>query len=178
MSRIAKKIVIVPSCVDIKLSGQKITVTNEKKILDRILNNNVIVSYINGHLSFKSKISSYKGWAQAGTARSLVFSMIVGVTTGFLKKLQLLGVGFRISLVNENALHLYLGYSHIIKYFIPKGISIECPSQTEIIIKGYDKQLVGQVAADIRSYRTPEAYKGKGIRYDNEIVRIKEAKKK
>ncbi|XBC39163.1 MAG: 50S ribosomal protein L6 [Buchnera aphidicola (Nurudea shiraii)] len=178
MSRIAKKSVVVPPYVEVKLSGQNIVVKNDNKSLSRVIHNSVIINYVDGYLIFNSKTNSSRDWAQAGTARSLVYSMIVGVTKGFLKTLQLLGVGFRTSIVNSNIVQMSLGYSHVIKYLVPDGIVIECPSQIEIIIKGHDKQLVGQVASDIRSYRIPEVYKGKGIRYSDEIVRIKEAKKK
>ncbi|XBC44292.1 MAG: 50S ribosomal protein L6 [Buchnera aphidicola (Schlechtendalia peitan)] len=178
MSRVAKKLIIVPIDVDITLVGQSITIRKDNNILHCIINNSVLVTHMNDHLLFKSKICSSQGWAQAGTSRSLVNSMIIGVTIGFSKKLQLLGVGYRVSIINTNIIHMSLGYSHIIKYIVPKGITVECPSQVEIIIKGANKQLVGQVAANIRSYKVPESYKGKGIRYNNEIVRIKEAKKK
>ncbi|XBC38111.1 MAG: 50S ribosomal protein L6 [Buchnera aphidicola (Floraphis choui)] len=178
MSRIAKKLIVVPSGVNVVLVEQNITVTKDNYSLNYIINNSVLVTHVNNNLIFKSRIDSYKGWAQAGTSRSLVNSMIIGVTIGFSKKLQLLGVGYRVSIINTNVIHLYLGCSHIIKYFVPVGITIECPSSTEIVIKGADKQLVGQVAADIRSYKVPEPYKGKGIRYNDEVIRIKEAKKK
>ncbi|XBC37596.1 MAG: 50S ribosomal protein L6 [Buchnera aphidicola (Meitanaphis elongallis)] len=178
MSRIAKKLIFIPSDVMISIVGQNVQVTRASNTLSCVVNNSVSVVYINNNLIFKSRVNSSKGWAQAGTSRSLVNSMIIGVTTGFLKKLQLLGVGYRASIVDTNVVHMSLGYSHIIKYLVPNGITVECPSQIEIIVKGTDKQLVGQVAANIRSYRTPESYKGKGIRYNDEVIRTKEAKKK
>ncbi|QCI23465.1 50S ribosomal protein L6 [Buchnera aphidicola] len=178
MSRIAKKSVIVPIDVNISFSGQSIIVKKENNVLSCIVNKDVLITYVNNHLIFKSKENSSKGWSRAGTSRSLVNSMIIGVTTGFSKKLKLFGVGYRVTIVNANVVHMSLGYSHVIKYYVPKGIIVECPSQVEIIIKGINKQLVGQVAANIRSYRVPEPYKGKGIRYNDEVVRIKEAKKK
>ena len=116
-------------------------------------------------------------WMQAGTARSLINGMIVGVSKGFEKKLVLNGVGYRAKAAGKN-LNLSLGFSHPVDHAIPEGITVETPSQTEVILKGADKQLVGQVAANIRAYRKPEPYKGKGIRYDDEHVRRKEAKKK
>ncbi|ANF17210.1 50S ribosomal protein L6 [Buchnera aphidicola (Schlechtendalia chinensis)] len=178
MSRIAKKLIVVPVNVHITLIGQKIIVKKENNALCCTVNSCVLVTYENNCLSFKSKSCSSKGWAQAGTLRSLVNSMIIGLTVGFSKKLQLLGVGFKISTIDSKFVHMSLGYSHLIKYLIPKGIIVECLSSVEVIIKGADKQLVGQVAANIRSYKIPESYKGKGIRYSDEIVRIKEAKKK
>ena len=117
------------------------------------------------------------GWAQAGTARSLLDNMIVGVSQGFEKKLQLNGVGYRAQAQGKK-LNLTLGFSHPVAYEMPEGISVETPSQTEIVVKGVDKQLIGQVAANIRAYRPPEPYKGKGVRYADEVVRRKEAKKK
>ncbi|EJS87964.1 50S ribosomal protein L6, partial [Pasteurella multocida subsp. multocida str. Anand1_cattle] len=114
--------------------------------------------------------------AQAGTARALVNAMVIGVTEGFTKKLQLVGVGYRAQ-IKGNAVALSLGFSHPVEHALPAGITAECPSQTEIVLKGADKQLIGQVAADIRAYRRPEPYKGKGVRYADEVVRIKEAKK-
>ncbi len=117
------------------------------------------------------------GWAQAGTARSVLNSMMLGVTTGFEKKLELNGVGYRAQ-AQGNKLNLTLGFSHPVSYEMPQGISVETPSQTEVVVKGADKQLVGQVAANIRGYRPPEPYKGKGVRYADEVVRRKEAKKK
>ena len=115
--------------------------------------------------------------AQSGTARALVNAMVIGVTEGFTKKLQLVGVGYRAQ-VKGNVVALSLGFSHPVEHTLPAGITAECPSQTEIVLKGADKQLIGQVAADIRAYRRPEPYKGKGVRYSDEVVRMKEAKKK
>ncbi|XBC42740.1 MAG: 50S ribosomal protein L6 [Buchnera aphidicola (Kaburagia rhusicola ensigallis)] len=178
MSRVAKKVIIIPFDVSVTLVGQTITVAKANNTLSYTINNSVLVTCISNRLTFKSRMNSSKGWAQAGTSRSLVNSMIVGVTIGFFKRLQLLGVGYRISVVGANILHMFLGYSHVIKYLVPKGIIVECLSPSEIIVKGANKQLVGQVAADIRSNRVPEPYKGKGIRYSDEVVRIKEAKKK
>ena len=117
------------------------------------------------------------GWAQAGTARALLNAMVIGVSQGFEKKLQLNGVGYRAQAQGKK-LNLTLGFSHPVVYEMPEGISVETPSQTEIVVKGADKQLVGQVAANIRGYRPPEPYKGKGVRYADEVVRRKEAKKK
>ena len=113
----------------------------------------------------------------AGTTRALVNNMVVGVSTGYETKLQLVGVGYR-ALVKGHELHLTLGFSHPVVYHVPTGITIDCPSQTEVVVKGINKQLVGQVAANIRAYRPPEPYKGKGVRYANEVISLKETKKK
>ncbi len=125
----------------------------------------------------KPREGKANGWAQSGTARSLLNNMILGVSQGFEKKLLLNGVGYRAQAQGKK-LNLTLGFSHPVAYEMPEGISVETPSQTEIIVKGVDKQLIGQVAANIRAYRPPEPYKGKGVRYADEVVRRKEAKKK
>jgi len=117
------------------------------------------------------------GWALAGTMRSLINNMVIGVTKGFIKKLNLVGIGYRVS-IKERIVTLSLGFSHLIDYILPSDIIAECPNQNEILLKGLNKQLVGKVAADLRSYRQPEPYKGKGIFYSDEIIRIKETKKK
>ena len=125
----------------------------------------------------KPREGKANGWAQSGTARSLLNNMILGVSQGFEKKLLLNGVGYRAQAQGAK-LNLTLGFSHPVAYEMPEGVSVETPSQTEIIVKGVDKQLIGQVAANIRAYRPPEPYKGKGVRYADEVVRRKEAKKK
>ncbi|RUL44702.1 50S ribosomal protein L6, partial [Lysinibacillus antri] len=128
-------------------------------------------------LTFVPRTGVANADAQAGTARALVNAMVIGVTEGFTKKLQLVGVGYRAQM-KGNVVALSLGYSHPIEHTLPAGVTGECPSQTEIVLKSADKQLIGQVAADIRAYRRPEPYKGKGVRYSDEVVRTKEAKKK
>ncbi|CAL4323689.1 50S ribosomal protein L6 [Buchnera aphidicola] len=178
MSRIAKRSIIVPDNVIVKIDKKKIIVKGEKGRLKRILHRLVEIFYKNNILSFKSRISSKKGWMHAGTTRSLVNSMIIGVTSGFFKQLNLVGVGYRFSLEGQKKIVMSLGYSHNIVYILPLGVSAQLKSQTEIIVHGIDKQLVGQVSANLRSYRKPDAYKGKGIRYLNEFVKTKEAKKK
>ena len=145
--------------------------------LTRTIHKAVEVKHADNQLTFAPREGFADAWAQAGTARSLLNAMVIGVTEGFTKKLQLVGVGYRAQL-KGNVLALNLGYSHPIEHTLPAGISAECPSQTEIVLKGADKQLIGQVAADIRAYRRPEPYKGKGVRYADEVVRTKEAKKK
>ncbi|QCI26913.1 50S ribosomal protein L6 [Buchnera aphidicola (Thelaxes californica)] len=178
MSRIAKLPITVPVNTDVVVKKQFITITGTKGRLKYNIHNLVKVILTNYHkLIFSVHQETANAWAQAGTTRSLLFSMIIGVTQGYQKKLLLSGVGYRVTLV-KNVLHLSLGYSHIIKYIVPNGISVVVPSQNEIVLKSIDKRLIGQVAANLRKYRIPEPYKGKGIRYENEIIRIKEAKKK
>lgn len=177
MSRVAKTPVSVPAGVDIKLDGQALTVKGKNGELSRNIHNAVKVEFENNELTFAPVDGIEGADAQAGTTRSLVNSMVIGVTEGFSKKLQLVGVGYRAQL-KGNAIVLNLGFSHPVEYVLPQGVSAEIPTQTEILLKGNDKQVIGQVAANIRSYRKPEPYKGKGVRYANEVVRSKEAKKK
>ncbi|MEZ9564972.1 50S ribosomal protein L6 [Vibrio artabrorum] len=177
MSRVAKAPVAIPAGVEVKLNGQEVTVKGSKGELTRVLNSAVVIAQEENNLTFGPKEGVANAWAQAGTARALVNNMVVGVTEGFTKKLTLKGVGYRAAM-KGNAVGLTLGFSHPVEHALPEGVKAECPSQTEIIITGCDKQVVGQVAADIRSYRAPEPYKGKGVRYADENVRTKEAKKK
>ncbi|MEP1448767.1 MAG: 50S ribosomal protein L6 [Paraglaciecola sp.] len=177
MSRIAKAPVDVLSGVEISIAGQEITVKGKNGTLTRVFNEAVEVVQEENQLVAKPREGAVNGWAQAGTARSLLNNMIVGVAEGFEKKLLLNGVGYRAQAQGKK-LNLTLGFSHPVAYEMPEGISVETPSQTEIIVKGVDKQLIGQVAANIRAYRPPEPYKGKGVRYADEVVRRKEAKKK
>ncbi|PMH42578.1 50S ribosomal protein L6 [Vibrio sp. 10N.286.49.B3] len=177
MSRVAKAPVAIPAGVEVKLNGQEITIKGGKGELTRVLNNAVVISQEDNNLTFAPREGFAKAWAQAGTARALVNNMVVGVTQGFTKKLVLKGVGYRAAM-KGNSVALTLGFSHPVEHALPEGVKAECPSQTEIVITGCDKQVVGQVAADIRSYREPEPYKGKGVRYADENVRTKEAKKK
>ncbi|MBV7300939.1 50S ribosomal protein L6 [Enterovibrio paralichthyis] len=177
MSRVAKAPVVIPAGVEVKLNGQEITVKGSKGELTRVINDAVVVSQEDNAIVFAPREGIVKANAQAGTARALVNNMVVGVTEGYTKKLILKGVGYRASM-KGNAVALTLGFSHPVEHELPAGIKAECPSQTEIVLTGTDKQLIGQVAADIRAYRQPEPYKGKGIRYSDEVVRSKEAKKK
>jgi large subunit ribosomal protein L6 len=177
MSRVAKAPVAIPAGVEVKLNGQEVTVKGSKGELTRVLNSAVVIAQEETNLTFGPKEGVTNAWAQAGTARALVNNMVVGVTEGFTKKLTLKGVGYRAAM-KGNTVALTLGFSHPVEHALPEGIKAECPSQTEIVITGCDKQVVGQVAADIRSYRAPEPYKGKGVRYADENVRTKEAKKK
>jgi len=177
MSRVAKAPVEVPAGVTVTLSGQDIKVKGPVGELSRTINGLVSVSQEENVIKTDVAEDTKAAWMQAGTARSLINGMIVGVSKGFEKKLVLNGVGYRAKAAGKN-LNLSLGFSHPVDHAIPEGITVETPSQTEVILKGADKQLVGQVAANIRAYRKPEPYKGKGIRYDDEHVRRKEAKKK
>lgn len=177
MSRVAKASIVIPANVKVKLSGQDISIKGKNGELTRTIHEAIDVQHTNNQLSFAPRAGYANGWALAGTMRSLLNGMVIGVTNGFTKKLQLVGVGYRAA-VKGNVVNLSLGFSHPIDYKLPKGITAECPSQTEIVLKGADKQVIGQVAADLRAYRRPEPYKGKGIRYADEIVRTKEAKKK
>lgn len=177
MSRVAKAHVVVPAGVTVTLSGQDIQVKGPMGELSRTIHSDVVVSQEESNI-ITNIVADVKGaWAQAGTTRSLINNMVEGVSKGYVKTLLLNGVGYRAKAAGKS-LNLSLGLSHPVNHAIPEGITVETPSQTEIILKGADKQLVGQVAADIRSYRKPEPYKGKGIRYSDEVVRRKEAKKK
>lgn len=176
MSRIAKAPINVPAGVEVTINGQDIKVKGKNGELTRTINDAVEVS-LNDNVITTAPREVANAWAQAGTARALINNMIDGVNEGFEKKLQLVGVGYRAA-VKGKVLDLTLGFSHPVNFEIPEGITIEAPSQTEIVVKGADKQLVGQTAANIRAYRQPEPYKGKGVRYADEYVRRKEAKKK
>jgi large subunit ribosomal protein L6 len=177
MSRIAKAPVDIASGVEISIAGQEVTVKGKNGTLSRVFNDAVEIVQEDNQVKALPREGMANAWAQAGTARSLLNAMVIGVTEGFEKKLQLNGVGDRAQ-AQGNKLNLTLGFSHPVAYEMPAGISVETPSQTEIVVKGADKQVVGQVAANIRGYRPPEPYKGKGVRYSDEVVRRKEAKKK
>ncbi|PMG73627.1 50S ribosomal protein L6 [Shewanella sp. 10N.286.51.B7] len=177
MSRVAKAPVSIPTGVEVTLNEQTITVKGTKGSLTREINKAVSVELQNGVVTFGPVEGVSNAWAQAGTARALVNNMVVGVSEGFVKKLKLIGVGYRAKIAGKD-IDLTLGFSHPLVHKLPAGVTAECPSQTDIILSGVDKQLVGQVAAEIRGYRPPEPYKGKGVRYADEQVRRKEAKKK
>jgi len=177
MSRIANKPVEIPSGVEINISGQSMSAKGKLGSLSMEVNEKVQLKQEDNVLKFSGKDGVDGSVAMAGTMRSLADNMVVGVSQGFEKKLELIGVGYRAQ-AQGNKLNLTLGFSHPVVYDVPEGISIETPSQTEIVIKGADKQRVGQVSADIRAYRPPEPYKGKGVRYSDERVIRKEAKKK
>ncbi|MEI6543543.1 MAG: 50S ribosomal protein L6 [Methylococcales bacterium] len=177
MSRIAKAPVTIPSGVEIILDGNNLIVKGSKGQLSHVLNSSVTVDIIENIASVQWDKEDKKATAQAGTARAVLSNMVAGVSTGFEKKLTLIGVGYRAQ-AKDNVLSLSLGFSHPVDYLVPVGISVETPTQTEIIVRGNDKQLVGEVSAKIRAYRPPEPYKGKGVRYSDENVIRKEAKKK
>jgi large subunit ribosomal protein L6 len=177
MSRIAKAPIAIPTGVDVKLDGTNMTVKGSNGQMSFELKGGVSVEINDNVIQVKWDESIKKANAQAGTVRATVTNMVTGVSKGFERKLTLIGVGYRAQAAG-NILNLTLGFSHPVGYEIPAGISIETPSQTEIVIKGMDKQKVGQVAAEIRAYRPPEPYKGKGVRYSDENVVRKEAKKK
>ena len=177
MSRVAKAPVAIPAGVEVTLNGQEISVKGKNGTLKRSINASVVISKDASVLTFAPRDGSANANAQAGTARALVNNMVVGVTAGFERKLQLVGVGYRAQ-AKGKSVGLSLGFSHPVEHELPEGVTAECPTQTEIVLKSADKALLGQVAADIRSYRRPEPYKGKGVRYANEVVRTKEAKNK
>jgi len=177
MSRIAKAPISIPKGVEIKLDGNTLTVKGSNGLLTHVLNSVVSVNIENNVIEMLWEKESKIATAQAGTARAVVSNMVTGVSKGFEKKLTLIGVGYRAQ-AKDNTLSLSLGFSHPVEFEVPKGIQVETPTQTEILVKGSDRQLVGEIAAKIRSYRPPEPYKGKGVRYSDEHVVRKEAKKK
>jgi len=177
MSRIAKYPVDLPKGVEATISAGEIVVKGPLGSLTQELTGDVAVRQEEGKLTFAALNESRHAKAMSGTVRALVANMVTGVSKGFERKLNLVGVGYRAS-VQGNALKLQLGFSHDVLHDLPAGVKAECPTQTEIVIKGSNKQVVGQVAAEIRAYRSPEPYKGKGVRYADERVVIKETKKK
>ena len=177
MSRVAKAPVELPSGVEFRHEGNLVTMKGSKGTLSLELNNEVELTQDDNVLRVAPRSGSRFSTAVAGTMRSLLANMATGVSQGFERKLELVGVGYRAQ-AQGNKLNLTLGFSHPVVYEVPEGISVETPSQTEIVVKGADKQRVGQVAAEIRAWRPPEPYKGKGVRYADERVVLKEAKKK
>jgi len=177
MSRIAKYPVPVPKGVEVNLAGGSISVKGPLGTIARPTDPNVGVQKEGESLTFKALGNSNHANAMSGTMRALVAGMVTGVTKGFEKRLALVGVGFRAQ-AQGDSLSLSLGYSHPVVHKMPKGIKVATPTQTEIVITGVDKQLVGQVAAEVRAYRPPEPYKGKGVRYRDEVIVLKETKKK
>ncbi|OGI62340.1 MAG: 50S ribosomal protein L6 [Candidatus Muproteobacteria bacterium RBG_16_60_9] len=177
MSRVAKYPVVVPKGVEVKLAGRNLSVKGPKGQLTYDMHPLVNVTHAEGELRFQRINDTSMARAISGTMRALANNMVNGVAKGFEKKLTIIGVGFRAA-VQGKKLNLTLGYSHPIAYAIPDGVTIEAPSQTDLIVRGANRQMVGQVAAEIRAYRPPEPYKGKGVRYVDEVVVRKEAKKK
>lgn len=177
MSRIAKSPVELPSGVEFSQSGSVVTMKGSKGTLSLELNSEVELTVEDNALTVKPRSGSRFATAVSGTMRSLLANMAQGVSEGFERKLQLVGVGYRAK-AQGNTLNMTLGFSHPVVHQVPEGVTVETPSQTEIFVRGADKQKVGQVAAEIRGYRPPEPYKGKGVRYADERVMLKEAKKK
>src|ERR1700704_4975755 len=177
MSRIGKRPVTVPSGVTATVEGQTVKMKGPKGQLQFIVHDDVEVKFENGAVKVAPRVETNRARALYGTARAQVANLLAGVTKGFEKKLEITGVGYRAALQGKN-LQLALGYSHDVVYAIPEGIAITVPKPTEIVITGNDIQRVGQVAAEIRSYRPPEPYKGKGVKYSDEFIFRKEGKKK
>jgi len=177
MSRVAKRPVEVEKGVEIGLEGSALTIKGPKGSLSLECHSEVEVVNDDSGLAVSPRSGSRFARAMAGTTRSLISNMVAGVSAGFERKLQLVGVGYRAKAQGQTV-NLTLGFSHPVSYEVPEGVTIETPSQTEILIKGIDKQKVGQVAAEIRDFRPPEPYKGKGVRYSDERIVLKEAKKK
>lgn len=177
MSRVAKNPVVVPAGVDVTISGDAVTVKGPLGVLTQQLGQTVEVVRDGEALLCKARAGVANSNAMSGTVRALLSNMVTGVTKGFERKLNLVGVGYRAQAQGDK-LNLSLGYSHPVVHQMPPGVKVETPTQTEILIKGIDKQQIGQVAAEVRAYRQPEPYKGKGVRYADEVVVLKETKKK
>ena len=181
MSRVAKLPIKIPDGVKVSQSEQVLTVKGKLGEMNMNVHSSVTINNTDNVLTFLPRVTSKEeeksGWAQAGTTRANTFNLIKGVTEGWEKKLTLIGVGYRAQLRGK-VLSLTLGFSHPVNYDLPEGVSVETPSQTEVVVKGIDKQKVGQAAAEIRAFRPPEPYKGKGVRYTDEQVVRKDAKKK
>lgn len=177
MSRIANNPITLPKGVEFTVNGRDVTVKGSKGSLVHQLPESIGIKQDEQELTIEYNYDNKTTRALAGTTRSLLNNMVTGVSAGFERKLTLIGVGYRAQAQGKK-LNLTLGFSHPVEFPVPEGIQIETPSQTEIVVKGIDKQLVGQVAANIREYRPPEPYKGKGVRYSDEYVARKEAKKK
>ena len=177
MSRVGKMPIALPKGVDVAVSAEQISVKGALGTLVRPVNALVTVSNTDGKLTFVPANESVAADAMSGTMRALVANMVDGVSKGFEKKLSLVGVGYRAQAVGSK-LNLQIGFCHPVGKDMPEGVKVECPTQTEIVIKGSDRQVVGQIAAEVRAIRPPEPYKGKGIRYVGEKVSIKETKKK
>ena len=177
MSRVGKSPIAVPKGAEVTLSDAEIVVKGPLGTIKQAMNPLVKVANDNGTLTLQPSDESREANAMSGTMRALIANMVKGVTTGFERKLTLVGVGYRAQ-VQGDKLNLSLGFSHPVIHAMPAGVMAQMPTQTEIIIKGIDKQQVGQVAAEVRGYRPPEPYKGKGVRYADEVVILKETKKK
>lgn len=177
MSRVAKNPVTVPAGVEVNLGTDVLSIKGKNGALSLPLTGDVTIMFEQGQLTFAAANTSKHASAMSGTVRALAANMVKGVSEGFEKKLQLIGVGYRAQAQGQT-LNLSLGFSHPVTYTMPEGVAVQTPSQVEIVLTGADKQIVGQVAAEIRAFRPPEPYKGKGVRYVGEVVVMKEAKKK
>ena len=177
MSRIGKHPVVIPSGVTVTVDGQRVSAQGKMGTLERTLMREVNVTREDGKISVKPRDDTLRARMMWGTARTLVANLVSGVSQGFTRKMEITGVGYRAQ-VQGKTLVLQLGYSHDVRYPVPEGIAIQCPDQTHIVISGANRELVGQVAAEIRAYRPVEPYKGKGIKYEGEFVLRKEGKKK
>jgi len=177
MSRVAKKPVDLPQGVSATIAADAVTVKGSKGSLTLALKSGIKVELKDKHLEVEANSTAEGLNAIAGATRAHLANMVTGVTKGYEKKLTLVGVGYRAQAQGDK-LNLTLGFSHPVVHHMPKGIKVETPSQTEIVIKGIDKRVVGQIAAEVRAYRSPEPYKGKGVRYTDEVIRLKETKKK
>lgn len=180
MSRVAKAPILLPANVELTVGQDTVTVKGPKGTLTQHCNKLVSVSKCEknaGQINFKPASNDPNAWAQAGTVRAIVQNMIHGVTNGFEKTLELVGVGYRAQ-AKGKSVSLALGFSHPIEYDLPAGVVVDTPNNTTIVLKGIDKQLIGQVASEIRAFRPPEPYKGKGVKYAGEVIKRKEAKKK
>ena len=177
MSRIGKAPVALPEKVEVAITPVEISVKGPLGTLTQKLSHDVKVAKVENRLEIQAAGNSRQANAMSGTTRALIANMVTGVTKGFEKRLTLVGVGYRAQAQGDK-LNLTLGFSHPVTHPMPKGVKVETPTQTEIVLKGMDRQVVGQVAAEVRAYRSPEPYKGKGVRYANEQVEIKETKKK
>lgn len=177
MSRIGKKPIIVPSGVSVSLNGQTVVAKGSKGELSYVVNDEVLVKLEDNAIVVAPRDSSKDARSKWGMSRSMIENILLGVKDGFEKKLEISGVGYRAAMQGKNV-QLSLGYSHEVVYEVPEGITVAVPKPTEIVVSGIDKQVVGQVAAEIRKYRAPEPYKGKGVKYANEKIVRKEGKKK
>jgi len=177
MSRIGKAPIVLPEKVEVAITPEQISVKGPLGVLTQKLAPDVTVEKADNQIRFKAAGNSRQANAMSGTLRALVANMVTGVTKGFEKRLTLVGVGYRAQAQGDK-LNLTLGFSHPVSHSMPQGVKVETPPPTEIVLKGMDWQQVGQVAAEVRAYRSPEPYKGKGVRYANEQVEIKETKKK
>jgi large subunit ribosomal protein L6 len=177
MSRVGKAPISVPDKVDVSIAGGEVVVKGPLGSLKHMFDEKIAITREGSAVMIAPANASIAANAMSGTARALIANMVNGVTKGFEKKLNLVGVGYRAQAAGQT-LNLTLGYSHPVAHKMPEGIKVETPTQTEIIIKGMDKQRVGQVAAEVRAYRKPEPYKGKGVRYADEVIVLKETKKK